>query len=398
MNKRILYAKAVYGEEEKKAVLTSLDNSWLAAGKTVSLFEKQIASLFNKKYALATNSGSSANLLAITALNLPEGSEVITPACTFATTVAPLIQNRLVPVFIDSVIGRYSINEQLIEGAINNNTKAIMVPQLIGGVANMVKLKELALKYSLYLIDDSCDTLAPEIGGQTAAFYSDITTTSFYGSHIITTMGTGGMVMTDSEEIIERLRSLVNWGRVGTDNEEFSERFNYQLDGIPYDAKFIYSGIGFNMKMTEAQAAFGLEQFKRLPDFLNIRRKNHERLTRYFIRYEDWFYKPWTYPEVRTNWLAYALTIKDQAPFSRYEFLKHLDSNGVQVRVLFSGNITRHPAYANVHYKIGGELKNADKIMKDGFLIGCHHGLTDRDIDYLIEVCEKFLTKYEYEN
>lgn len=390
---RILYAQAVYGVEEKMAVLQSLDNTWLVGGKKVEEFEEKVAKLFGKMYGVATNSGSSANLLALTVLNLPKGSEVITPACTFATTVAPIIQCGLVPVFVDSVIGRYTIDENLIEDAITEKTKAIVVPQLIGGVSDMKKIRGIADKYNLQIIDDSCDTFAPTYNQEPIAKYSDMTTTSFYGSHIITTMGTGGMVMTDNFDTYNRLKSLINWGRVGTDREDFNERFNYDIDNIPYDSKFIYSNLGFNMKMTEAQAAFGLEQLKKLRLFEDIRFKNHVKLVKYFHDYEKWFYLPTTIYGSHTTWLAFALTVKDEAPFSRYDFIKHLDSNGIQIRVLFSGNITRHPAYKKVNYLVKSELKNADKIMESGFLIGCHQGMTSKDTDRLIEICEEFLSK-----
>lgn len=394
MNKRILYAKAVYGDAEKKAVMQSLDNSWLAAGPLVSQFEKEISNLFVKSHGLATNSGSSANLLAVTSLGIPRGSEVITPACTFATTVAPLVQNGLVPVFVDSVIGRYTINEDLVENAITEKTKLLMIPQLIGGVSDMAKLRDLADKYGLYLIDDSCDTIAPQYGDAPIARWSDLSTTSFYGSHLITSMGSGGMVMTDNDELITRLRSLANWGRVGTDNEDFHERFDYQLDGIPYDAKFIYSNIGYNVKMTEGQAAFGLEQLKRLRGFQVMRDEYMGLLLKYFERYSNWFYLPELLPGARTTWLALPLTIKPEAPFTRYELLKWLDSHGIQVRILFSGNITKHPAYRDgVDFRVHGSLEKADEIMENGLLVGAHHGLSYDDITYMTDTFEEFLCK-----
>lgn len=396
MNKRILYAKAVYGDAEKQAVFDSLSNSWLAAGPLTAKFETQISDLFRKSHGLATNSGSSANLLAVTALGLPKGSEVITPACTFATTVAPLVQNGLVPVFVDSVIGRYTINEDLVEQAITEKTKLLMIPQLIGGVSDMKRLRDIADKYGLYLIDDSCDTIAPEYDGSPIAIYSDLSTTSFYGSHLITTMGSGGMVMTDNDELITKLRSLANWGRVGTDNEDFHERFDYQLEGIPYDAKFIYSNLGYNVKMTEGQAAFGLEQLKKLKNFVSIRESHMQTLREYFRQYSDWFYLPEVISGGRTTWLALPLTLKPEAPFNRYDLLQWLDSHGVQVRILFSGNITKHPAYQEgVDYRVHGSLENADEIMKSGFLVGAHHGLSIEDMMYLIETFENFLCKQQ---
>lgn len=393
VEKKVLYAQAVFGDEEKQAVLKSMDNGWLASGPLVKEFEGKIAALFGKKYGIAVNSGSSANLVALAALKLPEGSQVITPACTFATTVSTILINRLEPVFIDSIIGRYTINEELVEKAITNNTRAILVPQLIGGVCDMVKLKELASKYNLYLIDDSCDTLAPKLHGKTVASYADITTTSFYGSHIITAMGMGGMVITDNEEIYQRVNVFRNWGRLGDDKEAFEKRFNFEIDNIPYDGKFLYGELGYNLKMNEGAAAFGMEQLKKLPEFAKRRQENFDGLLNYFSKHSDYFHLPYLLEGAQTNWLAFALTIKKEAPFTRYEILKHLESKGIQTRVLFSGNITRHPLYRERFLSKVGELTNADEIMAAGFLIGCHQGMGPKEVKYVTEAVEEFLAK-----
>lgn len=396
IQKKILYAQAVYGKEEKQAVLKSLDNEWLASGPLVEQFEIKIAKLFGKKYGVAVNSGSSANLLAIRALNLPKGSEVITPTCTFATSVSEIVNNNLTPVFVDSVIGRYTIDEDLVEQAITNQTSAILVPQLIGGVADMKRLAKIAKKHKLYLIDDSCDTLAPYFGEKTVASYAEVTTTSFYGSHIITACGIGGMVLTDSEKIRDRVITLRDWGRIGNDQEEFSKRFDYKIDNIPYDAKFLYSEFGYNLKMNEVCAAFGLEQLKRLPKFLKIRRENFNKLNAFFGSYSNYFDLPYTLKGVTTNWLAFPLCVKPNAPFKRYDLLEYLEKNGIQTRVIFSGNITRHPVYKNNNYSWRGpkSFPIADYIMANGFLIGCHQGMGQVDIDYIFKTCEQFFKRY----
>ncbi len=393
IEKKVLYAMAVYGEEEKRAVLKSLNNGWLASGPKVKEFEEAVAKLFGKKYGVAVNSGSSGNLLAIKALHLPKGSEVITPACTFATTVAEIVNNNLVPVFVDSVIGRYTINEDLIEKAITSKTKLILVPQLIGGVCDMVRLRKIAKKHNLYLIDDSCDTLAPYIGNKTAASFADLTTTSFYGSHIITACGMGGMILTDNKKIRDKIVVLRDWGRVGNDSEEFNKRFDFKIDGIPYDSKFLYSELGYNLKMNEVSAAFGLEQLKKLPKFLKQRDRNFNALTQFFTKYEDYFHIPYLIKNAKTNWLAYPLTIRKEAPFTRYDLLKHLEAKGIQTRVLFSGNITRHPVYKqNVFlWRAGSTFNVADFIMSNSFLIGCHNGMGKTEIKYIAETFEEFL-------
>lgn len=396
IQRKVLYSKAVYGKEEKDAVLRSLENGWLASGPLVKKFEEEVASLFGKKYGIAVNSGSSANLLALHALEIKEGSEVITPACTFATTVSEIINNRLVPVFIDSVMGRYTINESLVEKAVNPSvTKAILVPQLMGGICDMELLREIAHKYNLFLIDDSCDTIAPTLRGKTVASYADVTTTSFYGSHIITACGIGGMIMTDDYTMFEKLIRLRDWGRVGNDTEAFEKRFDFSIDGIPYDAKFLYTEFGYNLKMNEVSAAFGLEQIKRLPSFIAQRQKNFDALCEFFSRYDRWFHLPYLIDGAQTNWLAFPLCIKDGAPFTRYDFLKNLEALGIQTRVIFSGNIIRHPVYKNGGpWRTGSLLDNADYIMANGFLLGCHQGMGKKEVNYMADAAERFFAKY----
>lgn len=394
ITKKILYAEAVYGDEEKQAVMRSMDNKWLASGPLVKEFEEKVAKLFGKKYGIAVNSGSSADLLAIQSLHLPKGAEVITPACTFSTTVSSIVHNNLVPVFIDTVIGRYTIDEDLVEKAITKKTKIIFVPQLVGGVCDMARLRKIANKYKLILIDDSCDTFAPYFNSKTAASYSDLTTTSFYGSHIITALGFGGMVLVDEEKLRDRIYTLRDWGRVGNDKEAFENRFNFSIDEIPYDAKFLYSELGYNLKMNEAAAAFGLVQLKRLDGFLKKRTHNFKKLKKFFSKYEKWFVLPYLLEGAETNWLAFPLTVKKDAPFTRYDFLKYLESKGIQTRVLFSGNIIRHPIYKDIEFKVSGSLKNADEIMASSLLLGCHQALTDVDIDYIAKSADEFFKKY----
>ena len=394
ISKKILYAEAVFGKEEKQAVMRSMNNKWLASGPLVKEFEEKVAKLFGKKYGIAVNSGSSANLLAIQSLHLPKGAEVITPACTFSTTVSSIVHNNLVPIFIDTVIGRYTINEDLVEKAITKKTKIIFVPQLVGGVCDMARLRKIANRYNLILIDDSCDTFAPYFNKKTAASYSDLTTTSFYGSHIITALGFGGMVLVDDEKLRDRVYTLRDWGRVGNDKEAFENRFNFSIDEIPYDAKFLYSELGYNLKMNEAAAAFGLVQLKKLDGFLKKRTHNFKKLKQFFSKYEKWFHLPYLLEGAETNWLAFPLTVRKDAPFTRYDFLKHLEFKGIQTRELFSGNIVRHPVYKDIRFKVSGSLKNADTIMASSLLLGCHQALTDNNIKYVQQASEEFFQKY----
>lgn len=391
VQRKVLYAGVKYDQNEINAVVESLTNQWLANGPLVAEFEKKVAQLFGKKYGVAVNSGSSANLLAVSVLDLPKNSNIITPALTFSTTVSPILINGLVPKFIDGLIGRYTIDELQIEAAIDEKTVAIMIPQLIGGICDMKKIKSIADKHGLRIIDDSCDTFAPVLGEKTVASYSDITTTSFYGSHIITALGMGGMLMTDDEKIKNAAIKMRDWGREGNDQEAFEERFNYSIDGIAYDGKFLYSHLGFNFKMNEAAAAFGLEQLKKLPEFLSARKKNWSKLYKIFSEYEQYFYLPELIPGAKTNWLAFPLTVRESSPFSRYDLLKHLESDGIQTRVLFSGNITRHPIMKKYKYQIYGKLYNSDKIMQSGFLLGAHHAMTETQIEIIKNSIKKFI-------
>lgn len=393
VNYRVTYAQAVFSHEEKQAVLNSLNNPWLAAGPQVAEFERKIASLFGYRHGVATNSGSSANLLALDSLDLPKGSEVITPACTFSTTVSSIIQNNLVPVFVDSLIGRYTIDENLIEQAITEKTRVLMIPHLIGGVANLHKLRELADLYHLILIEDSCDTLGVRLHGKPSGHFADLSTTSFYGSHIITAMGYGGMLCMNDRSYHTRGILLKDWGRVNADGEDFHDRFSYEIDGIPYDSKFLYGEFGYNLKMNEAAAAFGLEQLKRLNAFVATKKAVFDKLYTFFKQYEKWFYLPELLEGAETNWLAFPLTIRKEAPFNRYQFLEHMENRQIQTRVLFAGNITRHPVYRHhaKDYKIASKLTNADKIMESGLLLGCHQGMNDEQVAYVLEAAESFL-------
>jgi CDP-4-dehydro-6-deoxyglucose reductase, E1 len=394
ISKKVLYAQAVYNSREKQAVSKSLNNSWLVGGPLVARFENKIAKQFGNKFGIAVNSGSSANLIAISSLRLPEHSEIITPACTFSTTASAITLNGHIPVFIDCEIGRYTINENDVEKAISLKTKAILVPQLIGGICDMVKLRKICNKHKLYLINDSCDTIGATLLGKRLGVYSDISTTSFYGSHIITAMGTGGMILTDNKEFRQIAVNMRDWGRIGDDREAFDKRFNFTIDNIPYDSKFLYSEFGYNFKMSEASAAFGLEQLNKLPKFTKTRKKVFIQLYEYFSEYQEFFYLPTLMEGAKTNWLAFPLTIKKKAPFSRYELLKHLEESGIQTRVLFSGNISRHPAYKKIKFRTFGNLKNSDQIMAAGFLIGCHQGMTKKHVDYIKKTAEKFLKRF----
>jgi len=400
---RVPYAQAVYGKDEIAAVLGVLKNPLkITAGPLVKKFETKIARLFGKRYGVMVNSGSSANLLALEVLNFPKGSEVITPALTFSTTLAPILQNGLSPVFADVEMGKYVINADLVEPLITKKTRALMIPALIGNVPDMVKLRAVAKKYNLVFIEDSCDTLGARFAKLPTGRFSDISTTSFYASHIITAAGGGGMVCFNDEALSRRALVKSNWGRDSTlfghyeQSEEIKKRFAGVLAGDRYDAKFIFSEVGYNFQPREADAAFGLQQLKKLSLFKKIRQVNFADLKKFFGKYEDFFILPGEDTRAQSNWLAFPLLVRDGAPFTRMAFTKYLEENNIQTRPIFTGNVLRQPAFISLASQklLEGSYPVTDYIMKNGFLVGCHQGLGRKQIDYLKEVVEAAIRKF----
>ncbi len=374
---RVLYAQAVYGSEEKKAVMKSLENTFLSVGKNSAEFEKKVAKIFGKKYAVFVNSGSSANLL-VSQL-IPPG-EVITPALTFATTLTPLLQTNHTPVFVDSDPFTFLPTIADIKRKITSKTVAIMIPDLLGNRMDSHAIRSFCDKYGLLYIQDSCDTLVKQKAG------GHFVTTSFYGSHIITAMGGGGMVMSDDKKAIDRIRTMRDWGRGVDVSEKISDRYKYEIDGYPYDGKFVYTERGFNMRPIDAQAAFGLEQLKKLPKFIKIRKHNFNELYKFFSQYREYFNLPKS--QFNPNWLAFPLTLKPYAPFTRFQLVKWFEAENIQTRPIFSGNITKHPAF-----KGKGNFPNADYVMENGILIGIHQGMDKKQLDYVKKSFIRFLEK-----
>lgn len=376
--KKIWYAPykfESYGEEEIKAVEESLRSGWLGGQGPKSIeFEENIAGAFDKKYGVFVNSGSSACLLSIAALNLPKGSKIITPACTFATTVAPIIQLGYEPIFVDVGLTDYVANIDQIINSITPQVKAIMLPNLIGNKPSWKKLRNeinLLGRKDIFLIEDSADTI-------TKTLESDVSTTSFYASHIITAGGVGGMVMFNDKKHVNLALQYRDWGRLGDDSEILDDRFNHNIDGIPYDHKFLYSVLGYHMKASEMNAAFGLVQLKRFDQFSKIRRENIERYLQNLSGIGDLLLPD---DSIKPNWLALPLQTNH-----RFELLTYLENHNVQTRVTFAGNVTRHPAYR----KYLQEFPNSDTIMKNGFLLGAHHGMTINDVDYVCDKIKEF--------
>ena len=398
-NMRVPYAQAVYGEEEINAVVEVLkDPLKISPGIKVKEFETEISNTFGKKHGIMVNSGSSANLLAVESLRPESGDEVITPVLTFGTTVAPIIQKGVKPIFVDVIPGTYQIDIAQIVSAISPKTKALMIPSLLGNISEMDTLQEIAKKHNLIFIEDSADTLGATYKGRPTGEYSDISTTSFYASHIITAAASGGMVMAHNDDVVDRIKVLASWGRSSTlfgnheQSEDINKRFASTIDDIPYDAKFVFSEIGYNFQSNEIAAAFGLEQLKRLPGFTEKRVAHFSRLISFFSRFEEYFILPIQHKDVKTNWLAFPLTIKKGAPFTRGEITRHLEEKNIQTRPIFTGNILRQPAYKHlIQYQLTKEFPVADDIMMNGFVIGCHHGLIAEQLDYLEYTIEAFI-------
>lgn len=397
---RVFYAQAVYGEEEIDAVADVLRNQSLAlmSGPSVKRFERRIAALFAKRHGLMVNSGSSANMLAVAALDLPKGSEVVTPALTFSTTVAPLVQQGLIPAFVDVEPDTFNIDADAVESMIGPKTKAMMVPNLIGNLPDWPALRAIADKHGLKVIEDSADTLGSLVGGEPSGRFSDISTTSFYASHVITAGGFGGMVSTSDDALARRATLLRGWGRSSSligESESIEDRFGIEVDGIPYDSKFVFEGIGYNFLPSEISAAFGLVQLDRLPDYTERRIRNFERLRAFFENYAHWFHLPRQQADTRTPWLALPLVINDSAPFTRRDLQIGMEKAGVQTRTVFTGNILRQPGFKNVPRR-ENEMgyPNADRVMKGGILLGCHQGMGEDAVDYVCETFRAFAEKH----
>ena len=398
----VSYAAAIYGQREIDAVINVLKNpKKIVAGDAVKKFEKEIAQLFGKNYGVMVNSGSSANLLAFEVLDLPQGSEVITPVLTFSTTIAPIIQKGLVPVFTDVEPGTYLINYDQIVPLINEKTKALMIPSLVGNMPDFDRLRKIADGHNLYLIEDSADTLGGKYQGSPSGNLTDISTTSFYASHIITAAGGGGMICMNDEILAQRALVLSNWGRDSTlfgiheASEDIEKRFKGSVEGSSYDAKFMFSQIGYNMQCTESEAAFGLVQLERLKEFSKTRLKNFTELMHFFKQYEHFFVLPKQLDTVQTNWLAFPLVLNESVPFTREEIVRHLESKNIQTRPVFTGNILRQPAFSSIkNRQLEDGYPVADSVMLGSLMIGCHHGMQQEHLDHIKLVFNEFLAKF----
>ena len=397
--KKIYYGRAVYNYKEINAVIKVLKNESLTLidGHKVKLLEKTVSKIFGKKYGLMVNSGSSANLLALSSFNFKKGSEIITPNLTFSTTVAPIYQLGLVPHFVGVEKNKFVANPEHIEKCINKKTVALMIPNLLGNIADWKKINKIAKKYKLKVIEDSADTIGYSVNNKNSGPLSDIVTNSFYASHIINGAGTGGIACFNDYKLYKKAKLLRGWGRSSAtfnESESVNKRFNIKISGIDYDAKYIFSDFGYNFLPSEISAAFALEQIKKLKNNISIRNKNFEYLKNFFKNYENYFHLPEQYPGVKTPWLAFPLVIKENKVFNRKKLQIFFEKNNIQTRTIFTGNILKQPVMKNRTYKKHPKCDAiANDVMKNGILLGCHQGMNKLELDYICTTFKKLIKK-----
>ena len=399
----INYAGRVYDENEIMTLVDSALDFWLTAGRYAEKFEVEFAKFLGMKYCLLTNSGSSANLLAISSLTSPKlgkkrlekGDEVITTACGFPTTLNPIIQNGLKPVFVDVELGTYNIKVDLIENALSERTKAIFIPHTLGNPANIKKLMEISEEHDLWFIEDNCDALGSKYDNKYTGTYGHISTFSFYPAHHIT-MGEGGAVLTSDPLLKEIIASFRDWGRdcwcePGCDNT-CGKRFGWHLGELPfgYDHKYVYSHIGYNLKITDMQAAVGTEQLKKLPKFIEARKKNFSIIYNQLKNYEDYLLLPKIEENADPSWFGFPVIVENNKEFTRDDVVNFLETNKVATRMLFGGNLIKQPAYKYIDFKLEDSLINTNKVMEKLFWVGVYPGITEEKMEYMLNVFKNF--------
>lgn len=364
-------------------------------GKHVRELETRVAALYDKKYGIGVNSGSSALYLAADLLDFEPGSEILTPALTFSTTVAPQIKKGWVPAFLDVEEGTYNVDVNKVEEMITPKTRAMIIPNLIGNLPDWKVLREIADKHNLFVLEDSADTLGAEINGKSSGRFTDMSTTSFYGSHIINCAGNGGMLCVNAEAHHNRGKLLRSWGRSSSlfvESEKIENRFNVEIEGIPYDAKFVFEEPGYNIEPSEMGAAFGLVQLDKLQANIDLRTAHYHRMREFFQQYEEFFILPNQLPDSRTAWLAFAVTIRENAPFIRRDLQIFLEKRNIQTRTVFTGNILRQPGFKGCAHKARPQgYPEADKVMRGGMLMACHHGLNENQIQHMMSSVHEFM-------
>ncbi len=402
----IQYSGSVYGEEEAKAFVDSFLDGWFGLGPKGEKFESKLAEIVGSGYGILTNSGSSAGLLTIASLcswklgekKFKQGEEIIVAGNSFPTTVNPIVLYGLMPVFVDPELGTYNLDTNKIKEAITPKTRAMYLAHTLGNPYNMYDLESICKKYGLILIEDNCDSLGSKFDGKMTGSFGDFATHSFYPAHHITT-GEGGAVLTKSNDMQRIIKILREWGRgcycSGSSSNlkplgECGNRFDYKLNNISYDHKYIFDDLGFNLKPLEFQAAMGLEQLDRLQKFTETRKRNFKMLDDAFRKYYDMFILPKSEKLADPSWFAYPVTI-NTSKIDRYEMVKFFEEQKIQTRAMFSGNLTAHPAYQNVNYRIHGSLDNANRTLKDSFFLGVYPGITEEMMSYVIKTLNDFM-------
>lgn len=402
----VRYAGRVFDDKEMVSLVDSCLDFWLTAGRFHDEFESELAYYLDLEYAILVNSGSSANLLAFTALTSPllgdkklkPGDEVISVAAGFPTTVNPILQNGMIPVFVDVELGTYNVKIEEIKKAISPKTKAIFLAHTLGNPYNLDEILKIVQEHDLYLIEDCCDALGSEYRSKKLGNFGHVATFSFYPAHHIT-LGEGGAVATNDDNIARAVKSFRDWGRdcycSGGENNTCGTRFTGQHGSLPvgYDHKYVYSHVGYNLKATDMQAAIGVEQLKKLDSFCDKRKENFVMWTEGFKKWEDKFILPVATEGSSPAWFAFPVTVKGDAGFTRTELTNFLDSQLVETRNLFGGNLLRQPAYLDINHRVVGELENTDLIMNNTFFLGTYPGLEEEMIKYVIDKIAEFISK-----
>ena len=393
----------VFDSADMRSLVDSSLDFWLTTGRFAERFEQDFAERMGVRFAKLCNSGSSANLLAMTALTSPRlkdrrlvpGDEVITAAVGFPTTVNPIIQNGLVPVFVDVDLGTYDANVEAIEEAIGPRTKAIFMAHTLGNPFDLTRVMEIAERHGLWVIEDACDAVGATFDGKPVGSFGDLATTSFYPAHHIT-MGEGGCVLTNNPILEKIVESLRDWGRdcwcpPGCDNT-CGRRFDWQLGGLPYgyDHKYTYSHIGYNLKMTDMQAAVGISQLAKLGEFIEARNRNWQFLRERLGGLKEMLVLPESTAGADPSWFGFALTLRERGPFARNSLIERLDQSKVGTRLMFGSNLLKQPAYQSAKIRVHGELTNADIVMRDSFWLGVYPGLSDPQLDFVCQVVESY--------
>lgn len=404
---RVHYAGRVYNEEELVAAVDAALDFWLTVGPRTESFEEKLADFLGLRRALTVNSGSSANLLAVSSLRsqrlerpLEPGDEVITAAMGFPTTTAPIVQNDLVPVFVDCQLGSYNIDTEQLGRALSRRTRAIFLAHMLGNPVEMDRVMEFAKEHDLYVIEDACEALGSSYDGQLLGSFGDMSTFSFYPSHHITT-GEGGAVATNSSRLARIACSLRDWGRDCQCTHDSppegacGNRFEWQIPGLdePYDHRYLYVEIGYNMKMTDIQAAIGLAQLEKLPSFVEERKQNFEALYQGLRAHEEFLLLPTWSRRADPAWFALPLTLRRDVPFTRRDIVTHLEGRNIETRLLLAGNLVRQPAYRTIRHRTVGDLPNADRILRSSFFIGVYPGLDDAQIAHILQAFDDFFDR-----